>query len=157
MNNRNWVESIILGTIVLNILVLAFVFLIPRVQFMAGHWEWKTEALMESFGARDTPNQYSKTYKIANQLREIATEDEIVYMTTDKWGFEINKSVMIQRLYPRKVYFSEDSEAVNVFSEASKISNSYVVFNESWGQDLCAMQSVKYLKSTRIGICRVGK
>jgi hypothetical protein len=157
MNNRNWVESTILGVIGLNILLLVFVFLIPRVQFMADHWGWETEALMESLGARDTPNQYSETYKIANQLRKIATEDAILYMPTDKWGFEFNKSVVIQRLYPRKVYFSEDSEADKVFSDASKISNSYVVFNERWGQDLCAMQSVKYLKTTRIGICRVGK
>jgi hypothetical protein len=157
MNNRNWVESTILGTIVLNILVLIFVFLIPRVQFMAGHWEWKAEALMESLGARDTPNQYSETYKIANQLRKIAKEDAIIYMPTNKWEFEFNKSVVIQKLYPRKVYFSEDSEADDVFSEASNISNSYVVFNERWGQDLCAMQSVKYFKTTGIGICRVGK
>ena len=157
MNNRKWVESTILGIIVLNILVLAFVFLIPRVQFMADHWGWKAKALMESSGARDTPNQYSETYKIANQLRKIATEEAIVYIPTDKWEFEFNKSVVIQSLYPRKVYFSEDSEADNVFSDASKISNSYVVFNERWGQGLCPMQSVKYLKNKKIGICRAGK
>jgi hypothetical protein len=157
MNNHKWVESTVLGIIVLNILVLAFVFLIPRVQFMADHWGWKEEALIESSGARDTPNQYSETYKIANQLRKIAMEDAKVYIPTDILEFEFNKSVVIQRLYPRKVYFFEDSEADNVFSDALKISNSYVVFNEDWGKDLCAMQSVKYLKTTRIGICRVGK
>ena len=157
MNNRKWVESTILGIIVLNILVLAVVFLIPRVQFMASHWGWKAEAIIESSGARDTPNQYSKTYKIANQLRKIVMEDAKVYMPADKWEFEFNTSVLIQRLYPRKVYFSEDSEADNVFFDSSKFSNSYVVFNERWGQDLCATQSVKYLKTTRIGICRVGK
>ena len=157
MNNRKWVESTILGIIVLNILVLAVVFLIPRVQFMASHWGWKAEAIIESSGARDTPNQYSETYEIANQLRKIAMEDAKVYIPTDKWEFEFNKSVVIQRLYPRKVYFSEDSEADNVFSNTTKISNSYVVFNERWGQDLCAMHSVQYLKTTMIGICRVGK
>jgi hypothetical protein len=157
MNNRKWVESTILGIIVLNILVLAFVFLIPRVQFMADHWGWKAKALMESSGARDTPNQYSETYKIVNQLGNIAMEDAIVYIPSDKWGFEFNKSVVIQRLYPRKVYFSANSESDNLFSDASNISNYYVVFNDRWGQDLCAMQSVKYLKTTRVGICRVGK
>ena len=157
MNNRKWIESIISGIIVLNILVLSFVFLIPRVQFMADHWGWKVEALIESSGAKDTPNQYSKTYKIANQLRKIAIEDAKVYMPTDKWEFEFNKSVVIQRLYPRKVYFSKVSEADNVFSDVSKTSNSYIVFNEGWGQDLCVMQSVKYLKTTTIGICRVRK
>ena len=157
MNNRKWVENTILGIIVLNMIVMAFVFLIPRIQFIANHWGWESEAIMESSGAMDTPNQYSETYKVANQVRKIVTKDSTVFMPADKWGFELNRSVLIQRLYPRKVYFSEDSEADNVFFDSSKFSNSYVVFNERWGQDLCATQSVKYLKTTRIGICRVGK
>jgi hypothetical protein len=154
MNNRKWVEKTILGIIVLNIFVMAFVFLIPRMQFIANHWGWKAEALMESSGAMDTPNQYSKTYKMANQVRKIATEDSTVFMPANKWG---NRSVMIQRLYPRKVYFSGDPEADKVFSDASKISNSYIVFNEHWGQDLCVKRSVKYLEAERTGICRIGK
>jgi hypothetical protein len=157
MNNRNWVESTIFGIIALNIVAMTFVFLIPRMQFIANHWGWKTEALMESSGARDTPNQYSETYKLANQLRKIIAEDAVIYMPADKWEFGFNKSVVIQRLYPRQVYFSEDSEADKVLSDASKISNSYVVFNERWGQDLCAKQSVKYLKTIGIGVCRTGK
>ena len=157
MNKRKWIENTILGVIVLNVFVMAFVFLIPRVQFMANHWGWKTEALMESSGAMDTPNQYSETYKVANQVRKIATEDSVVYMTANKWGFGLKKSVVIQRLYPRKVYFSGDPETDKVFSDISKVSNSYVVFNEHWGQNLCAKQSVKYLEATRVGICRAGK
>ena len=68
MNNRKWVEKTILGIIVLNIFVMAFIFLIPRMEFIANHWGWKAEALMESSGAMDTPNQYSKTYKVVNQI-----------------------------------------------------------------------------------------
>ena len=157
MNNRKWVESTIFGIIVLNIFVMAYVFLIPRMQFMADHWGWEAEALMESSGARDTPNQYSETYKVANQIRKNTKKDAVVYMSADKWGFDLSRAVIIQRLYPRKVYFSEDSEEHNVFSDASKNSNFYILFNERWGQDLCAMQSVKYLKNTRVGICRVEK
>jgi len=157
MNKCKWVENTILGVIVLNVFVMAFVFLIPRAQFMVNHWGWKAEALMESSGAMDTPNQYSETYKVANQVRKIATQDSVVYMPADKWGFGLNKSVVIQRLYPRKVYFSEESEANKGFPTASKISNSYVVFNEHWGKDLCVKQSVKYLEAKRIGICRIRK
>ncbi|MBT3923720.1 MAG: hypothetical protein HOF21_14215, partial [Nitrospina sp.] len=87
MNNRKWVENIILGIIVLNIFVMAFVFLIPRMQLIANHWGWKAEALMESSGAMDPPNQYSKTYKMANQVRKIVAEDSTVFMPADKWGF----------------------------------------------------------------------
>jgi hypothetical protein len=157
MNNRKWVENTILGIIVLNVFVMAVVFLIPRVQFIANHWDWESEALMESSGAKDTPNQYSETYKMANQVRKITTEDAVVYMPAYKWGFELNRSVMIQRLYPRKIFFSKDLEADKVFSDGSESLNSYVVFNGHWGQDLCTKQSVKYLEAKRIGICRAGK
>jgi hypothetical protein len=154
MNNRKWIENTILGIIVMNIFVMAFVFLIPRVQFMASHWGWKSETLMESSGARDTPNQYSETYQVANQVRNTTTEDSTVFMPADKWGFGLNRAVVIQRLYPRKVYFFGGPEVDKVFSEAFKISNSYAVFNEHWGQDLCAKQPVKYLEAKRVGLCR---
>ena len=157
MNNRKWVENTIMGITVLNIFVLAFVFLIPRVQFMAKHWGLKAEALMESSGAMDTPNQYSETYKVTNQVRKIAREDAVVYMPADKWGFGLNRSVVIQRLYPRKVYFSGDPEEDKAFSDASKILNSYIVFNEHLGQRLCVKQSVKYLEAERTGVCRKRK
>ena len=157
MNNRKWVENTILGIIVLNMIVMAFVFLIPRIQFIANHWGWESEAIMESSGAMDTPNQYSETYKVANQVRKIVTKDSTVFMLADKWGFKLKRSVVIQRLYPRKVYFAGDSEAKKVFSDVSKISNSYVVFNENGGDGLCFKQSVKYLEAERTGICRTGK
>ena len=157
MNKRKWIENTILGIIVLNMFVMAFVFLIPRIQFIANHWGWESEAIMESSGAMDTPNQYSETYKVANQVRKIVTKDSTVFMPADKWGFELNRSVVIQRLYPRKVCFSGDSEEEKVFSDDSKISNSYVVFNEHGGHGLCFKQSVKYLEAERTGICRTGK
>lgn len=156
MNNRQWVENSIWGIIVLNIFVMAFVFIIPRVQFMINHWEWESDALMESSGAGDTPNQYSKTYKIANRVRKIAGEDAVIYMAADMRRGGLNKSVMIQRLYPRKVHFTGDSEGNKALPDALIVANSYVVFNEHWGQDLCAKQSVKYLEEERVGICRVG-
>ena len=157
MNNRKWVENTILGIIVLNMIVMAFVFLIPRIQFIANHWGWESEAIMESSGAMDTPNQYSETYKVANQVRKIVTKDSTVFMPADNWGFELNRSVVIQRLYPRKVYFAGDSEAEKIFSDVSKISNSYVVFNENGGHGLCFKQSVKYLEAERTGICQIEK
>ena len=157
MNNRKWVENTILGIIVLNMFFMAFVFLIPRIQFIANHWGWESEAIMESSGAMDTPNQYSETYKVANQVRKIVTKDSTVFMPADKWGFELNRSVVIQRLYPRKVYFAGDSEAKKIFSDVSKISNSYVVFNENGGHGLCFKQSVKYLEAERTGICQIEK
>ena len=125
MNNRKWVESTILGIIVLNILVLAFVFLIPRVQFMVDHWGWEAEALMESSGARDTPNQYSKTYRMVNQVKKVLLKNSIILMPPDNWEFGSSRSVVIQRLYPNKVYFAGDKD----FSFQIKIIDIKTFFN----------------------------
>ena len=56
MVKQNWVDKTIIGIIVFNIIILAYVFIIPRAQFMFDHWGWDHEALMETAGAADTPN-----------------------------------------------------------------------------------------------------
>ena len=154
MNNRKWVESIILGIIVLNILVLAFVFLIPRVQFMADHWGWKAEALMESSGARDTPNQYSKTYRMVNHIQKVLLENSIILMPPDNWEFGSSRSVVIQRLYPNKVYFAGDKD----FSLQIKIIDIekpvYGVAFPNDGADLCFEKEIRSLGETGFVMCK---
>ena len=63
---------------------------------------------METPGAIDTPNQYLQTYKVANAIRNITQENSVILMPADNWEFGSNRSVVIQRLYPRKVYFFGD-------------------------------------------------
>ena len=108
MNSRSWVENIIWSVIALNFVVLMYVFLIPRLQFMASNWGMESAVLMETSGARDIPNQYLKTYKVANQIQKFIKNDSIVLMPPDNMGFVLNRSVLIQRLYPREIYFSGD-------------------------------------------------
>jgi len=157
MNNRKWVENVIIGIIALNIFVLAFVFLIPRAQFIIDHWGRNAETLMETSGAKDTPNQYAKTYEVVNSIRKITREDSIIFIPAENGEIGSNRSVVIQRLYPRKVFFSGDPESVKSFSKASKLPNAYIVFSESGRRELCAKESVKYLEVEGIGICRTGK
>lgn len=157
MNNRKWVENTILGVIVLNIFVMAFVFLIPRMQFMASHWGWEAEALMESSGALDTPNQYSKTYKVVNQIRKIAPDESIIFMPVNNEGFELSRSVVIQRLYPRKVYFSSDAGFGQVLSQVNSYQEVYAVLNDRRKKEYCVIDSMKPLSSSDFGICRIDK
>jgi hypothetical protein len=155
MNNRTWVENIIWSVIALNFFVLMYVFLIPRLQFMVSHWGMKSEALMETLDARDTPNQYIKTYKVANQIRKSVEDDSIVLMPPGTQEFVLNRSVLIQRLYPRKIYFSGDKDFDEfVLSLANQKKEIYVIFNESWGQSFCKEESVESLGSSDFRICR---
>ena len=156
MNSRSWVESMILGIIVFNIFVLMYVFLIPRAQFMIDYWEWGPEALMETPGAMDTPNQYLKTYKVANQVRKVTKEDSIILMPTDNWEFGSNRSVIIQRLFPRKIYYMENNafdESLSFISDRDK--DIYVVINVNWGKRLCKDYPFIPLKNLKFWICRI--
>ena len=155
MNNRSWVENIIWSVIVLNLFVLMYVFLIPRLQFMASHWGMKSEALMETSDASDTPNQYIKTYKVANQIRKSVENDSIVLMPPATQEFVLNRSVLIQRLYPIKVYFSEDKDFDDlVLSLANQEKVIYVMFNESWGKRFCKEESVEPLGNSGFRMCQ---
>jgi hypothetical protein len=155
MNSRSWVENMIWSVIALNFVVLMCVFLIPRLQFMASHWGMEPEVLMETSGARDIPNQYIKTYKLANQIREFIRDDSIVLMPPDNRGFILNRSVLIQRFYPRKVYFFEDQRFDEfVLSLANQKDEIYVVFNENWGKIFCKEESVEPLGTPGFGVCR---
>lgn len=157
MSNRNWVENTIFAIIILNFFVLANVFLMPRAQFMMDHWTWSQEALMESSGASDTPNQYPKTYRIVNSIRKITENDSMIFMPPDNSKNALSHSAALQRLYPRKVYFMENLETQSLLSHVSKDSNTYIIFNENWGKELCLKESMEYLEKNEIGICRAGK
>ncbi|MBC8284447.1 MAG: hypothetical protein H8E32_11590 [Nitrospinae bacterium] len=154
MNNRSWVENIIGAIIVLNFVVLALVFLIPRAKVIVNYWGWESAALMQTSGAMDTPNQYLKTYKVANQIRNVTKENSIILMPADNWEFGSNRSVVIQRLYPRRVYFFGDKN----FSEFKFNLNStvpvYGVAFSGDGAELCFEKDVKKLGETGFEICK---
>lgn len=157
MNNRKWVENAILGIIILNIFVMALVFLIPRMQFMTNHWGWEAEALMESSGALDTPNQHSKAYKVVNQIRKIAPDESIIFMSLNNEDFGLSRSVVIQRLYPRKIYFSGEVEFGQVLSQMNSYQEVYAVLNDRRRKEYCVIDSMKPLSNSDLGVCRIDK
>ena len=154
MAKRNWVENMILGIIGFNIVVLMYVFLIPRTQFMVGHWELSSEALMETPGAIDTPNQYSRTYKVANSIRKFTEENSIILMPADNWEFGSNRSVVIQRLYPRKVYFFDDDGFYDYKSNIDFKTTVYAVAFSGDNSNLCFEEETEKLGNTDFVICR---
>jgi len=155
MIKQNWVENIILGIIAFNIFILAYVFLIPRAQFIIGHWGWGPEALMEIQGAMDIPNQYSKTYKVANHIRKATKKDSIILMPKDNWEFGSNRSVVIQRLYPRKVYFFGDEGFYDGNNNAGIDTSVYAVAFSGDGANLCFEKEPEKLGDTGFVICMI--
>ena len=153
MIKKNWVEIVVLGIIVFKLFVLTYVFLIPRTQYIIDHWGWNSETLMEIQGAMDIPNQYSKTYKVANQIRKVTKKDSIILMPTDNWEFGSNRSVIIQRLYPRKVYFFGDEDFYDRKSNISMKTNVYAVVFSGDNENLCFDKEPEKLGDTDFVIC----
>ena len=153
MNNRSWVENMIRSIIILNILLLVLVFLIPRAKIIVSHWDEKPEVLMETLGAMDTPNQYSRTYKVANEIRNITEENSIILMPTDNWEFGSNRSVVIQRLYPRKVYFFGDERFYDHKNSSDFQTTVYAAGFFGDGANLCSERDKKRLGETKFILC----
>ena len=154
MVKKDWVEIVILGIVAFNIFVLAYVFLIPRTQFIVDHWGWNSEMLMEIKGAIDIPNQYSKTYKVANRMRKVTRKNSIILMPTDNWEFGSNRSILIQRLYPRKVYFFGDENFYDRKSSISVKTTIYAIAFSGDNANLCFKEESEKLSDTDFVICR---
>ena len=154
MVKKNWVEIVILGIVAFNIFVLAYVFLIPRTQFIVDHWGWNSEMLMEMQGAIDIPNQYSKTYKVANRIRKVTRKNSIILMPTDNWEFGSNRSILIQRLYPRKVYFFGDENFYDRKNSISVKTTIYAIAFSGDNANLCFKEESEKLSDTDFVICR---
>tara|TARA_Y100001960_G_scaffold83513_2_gene89221 strand:+ start:302 stop:781 length:480 start_codon:yes stop_codon:yes gene_type:complete len=153
MIKGNWVVSTIFGIIVLNIFILVDIFIIPRSQYIIDHWKWQSEDLMETSGPMDMPNQYPMTYKVANEIRNVTEENTIILMPTDNWEFGSNRSVVIQRLYPRKVYFLGDNELLGDNQNLDSNKLAYAVELKENSAELCFNKDAKSLGNTGFVIC----
>tara|TARA_B100000686_G_scaffold100911_1_gene108118 strand:+ start:1724 stop:2197 length:474 start_codon:yes stop_codon:yes gene_type:complete len=154
MIKRDWVETVILAIIVCNIFVLAYIFIIPRAQFIFDHWEWEYEDLMETSGPMDMPNQYPRTYKVTNEIRNVTQENSIILMPKDNWEFGSNKSVVIQRLYPRKVYFFGDDGFYDQKNNLEPKTTIYAVAFAGDKSNLCFKKNIRNLDGTGFVLCK---
>jgi hypothetical protein len=157
MSNEKWVQKVIWVVVFLNLVVICQVFIIPRTDFIVRHLKESREALQESSGPLDMPNQYVHTYKLMRKIGAMTSENSLILFPPDDWEFGSPRSAIIQRLYPRKVYFSNDSGFDRIRSQASNLGEAYVVFNDNWGKELCQRETKIDLGELGFGICQIGK
>jgi hypothetical protein len=157
MSNEKWVQTVIWVVVFLNLIVICQVFIIPRTGFIVGHLKESRDALQESSGPLDMPNQYVHTYRMMKKIESLASEKSLILFPPDDWEFGSPRSAVIQRLYPRRVYFSGDSGFEKIRSQAYNSGEAYVVFNDNWGKDLCRRETKIDLEELGFGICQIGK
>ena len=76
-------------------------------------------------------------------------------MPNDNWEFGSNRSVVIQRLYPRKVYFFGDEGFYDGKNYSSIETSLYAVAFSDDGANLCFEQDSEKLGNTGFVICRI--
>ena len=69
---------------------------------------------METQGAKDMPNQFTVTYKVANRIRKMTASDAVVFMSP-LHIVESFRSVVMQRFFPRTVHFGDDEDFLDQF------------------------------------------
>jgi len=120
MSERRWLQKVVAAIVIGNLTILTMVFLVPRAQFLVAQPSLAPHQMMETAGSPDMPNQFSRTYKVVNRIRDLTPVSGTVFMPPGD-GLEGSfRSAAIQVLYPRKIFFGEDENFEKELKEAEK-------------------------------------
>lgn len=155
MSDGRWIRKLIAAIVAGNFIVLSTVFLFPRAQFFLANSGLTQDQMMEIVGSSDMPNQLSKTYSVANRIRELTPVSAIVFMPPGDRMDGSFRSAVIQVLYPRKIFFGEDKDFDRKLKEAEKFNESYLVYSPEWKPEFCQMASRIELTGFGFGMCRL--
>ncbi len=154
VTNRPWIAKSVYGIIAGNLVVLSIVFIFPRVQFFLSHSNLTHVQLSETRGSGDMPNQFSKTYAVANRLRQLTPEDATLFMPPGDRQEGSFRSAVIQVLYPRRIVFGDDVGFENKLN-ASQVKPTYTVFSAEWHPEFCGERPRIPLNDSGFGMCRL--
>jgi len=155
MSERRWLQKIIAAIVIGNLAILTMVFLVPRAQFLLAQPRLAPHQMMETVGSPDMPNQFSRTYKVVNRIRDLTSVDATVFMPPGDRLQGSFRSAAIQVLYPRKIFFGEDENFERELKEAEKFKVSYFVYSSDWQPEYCEEPSRIELTDFGFGMCRL--
>ncbi len=153
MSEGRWLQKIIAVIVIGNLAILTMVFLVPRAQFLLMQPSLASHQLMETAGSPDMPNQFSRTYKVVNRIRDLTPASASVFMPQGDRLEGSFRSATIQILYPRRVFFGDDEN----FSDKLKqrLKPAYFVFSADWQPEFCKEPSRIELSDFGFGMCRL--
>lgn len=155
MGDEGWVQKIIAGIVIGNLIILSIFFLGPRMQFLLAHKGFTSNQLMETPGSSDMPNQRTETYVVANRIRELTPLEATIFMPPGNRPEGSFRSAATQILYPRIIFFGDNENFERVLKEAKKAEASYFVFSPDWQPEFCAESSRIELTKSGFGMCRL--
>lgn len=153
MSENRWLKKIVIAIGVGNLAILTMVFLVPRAQFLLAQPSLDPNQIMETAGSPDMPNQFSRTYKVVHRIRDLTPASATVFMPPGDRLEGSFRSVTIQVLFPRKVFFGKDENFEKHLTEAVK--SAYFVYSSDWQPKFCEATSRIKLTDFGFGMCRL--
>ena len=156
---RNGIESgrvrrflfIIIGV---NLVIITAVFAGPRVKFIADNLGKSYEERAENSGPSDMPNQFSKTYRVAHQLKKHVVSGQFLLLPPGNREGSF-RSVMTQVLFSQRISFADDSKLRQSLEE--KISSVYEVSKFNDKAKSCNELERVVLGETGFILCKLDK
>jgi hypothetical protein len=148
------VKRFLLTTIAINLILILVVFAGPRVKFIAENSDKSYEQLAETSGPPDLPNQFTKTYQVAHQLKEHVIKGQSLFLPPGNRDGSF-RSVMTQVLFSQKLIFADDPYFLRDIEE--KESRAYVVSQHGGEVKLCSGGDEKVLGETGFVLCQLDK
>lgn len=148
------IKRFLLTTVVINLIVILFVFEGPRVKFIFDNFDKSYEQLAEISGPPDLPNQFIKTYQVARELKKnVAMGQSLFLASGNRDG--LFRSVMTQVLFSQNLVFVDDPN-FRKYLEKDK-PRPYVVIQNDGEDKLCGRVEAKALGETGFVVCKLDK
>ena len=145
------VKKYLMAIVAINLTVILIFFAGPRIKFIIQHSNKSYEQISETSGPDDLPNQFSVSYKVANELKNKV--DRGLSLVIDMGSNDgLIRSVIAQVLFRHNLLFSNDFGSQQ---KIKSIKDAYVVTFNDGENGLCTETNSERLGDTGFVLCKV--
>jgi hypothetical protein len=150
--NYGWVRRFLYLVVGVNLVVILSIFAGPRIKYIANNLDKSYEERSENSGPLDMPNQFTKTYRVAHQLKKHVVSGQFLLLPPGNREGSF-RSVMTQVLFSQKLIFANDSYLWKKFQ--IKEPRPPIATERVGDNKLCNETEVEVLGKTGFVFCRV--
>ena len=125
-----------------------------EIKYIAENLNKSYEERAENSGPLDMPNQFSKTYRVAHQLKKHVVDGQFLFLPPGNREGSF-RSVMTQVLFSQKLIFANDSDLWENFQK--KEPRPLMATERVGDNKLCNDTEVEVLDKTGFVFCRIDK
>ncbi len=149
---RRFLYAVIAG----NLIVLAGIFILPRLVFMTEHGSIPHAQRLETSGPSDMPNQFADVYRRFLKIRGHIPLSARVFVPPKEGPRGTVRAPMLQMLYPRQVHFADDADFAEQKERALRTGEKiYIVFDAERTAAECGQDPLFRDGRSGWGVCRL--